>query len=140
MPARLHPLFKDREEEAAGASIGAAVEAALASSEFLIVVCSATSARSKWVNREIAWFKTHRDPAKVLALIVGGEPGDPENECFPRALTHLVYAEGTVTDTPIDTPLAAGSCLSCRTLPTHRPPAAHTPRLDPADGHPGNCV
>jgi hypothetical protein len=28
VPARLQPLFKDREEEAAGASIGAAVEAA----------------------------------------------------------------------------------------------------------------
>lgn len=107
VPARLHPLFKDREEEAAGASIGAAVEAALASSEFLIVVCSATSARSKWVNREIAWFKTHRDPAKVLALIVGGEPGDPDHECFPKALTHLVDADGAVTDTPVDTPLAA---------------------------------
>lgn len=107
VPARLHPLFKDREEEAAGSSIGAAVEAALGASEFLIVICSATSAKSKWVNREIAWFKTHRDPAKVLALIVGGEPGDPENECFPRALTHLVDADGTVTDTPVDTPLAA---------------------------------
>ncbi|MBA4009250.1 MAG: hypothetical protein C0486_10780 [Erythrobacter sp.] len=107
VPARLHPLFKDREEEAAGASIGAAVEAALASSEFLIVVCSATSAKSKWVNREIAWFKTHRDPSKVLALIVGGEPGDPENECFPKALTHLVDADGAVTDIALDTPLAA---------------------------------
>lgn len=107
VPARLHPLFKDREEEAAGASIGAAVEAALASSEFLIVVCSATSAKSRWVNREIAWFKAHRDPAKVLALIVGGEPGDPDNECFPRALTHLVDADGTVTHAPVDTPLAA---------------------------------
>lgn len=107
VPARLHPLFKDREEEAAGASIGAAVEAALGASEFLIVVCSATSAKSKWVNREIAWFKTHRDPAKVLAIIVGGEPGDPANECFPKALTHLVDADGVITDTPVDTPLAA---------------------------------
>lgn len=107
VPARLHPLFKDREEEAAGASIGAAVETALGSSEFLIVVCSATSAKSKWVNREIAWFKTHRDPSKVLALIVGGEPGDPDNECFPKALTHLVDADGVVTDIALDTPLAA---------------------------------
>lgn len=72
VPARLNPLFKDREEEAAGSSIGAAVEAALGSSEFLIVVCSPNSAKSQWVNREIAWFKTHRDPSKVLALIVGG--------------------------------------------------------------------
>ncbi len=107
VPARLHPLFKDREEEAAGASIGAAVEAALSGSEFLIVVCSPNSAKSQWVNREIAWFKTHRDPSKVLALIVGGEPGDPDNECFPRALTHHVDESGAVTDNALDTPLAA---------------------------------
>lgn len=107
VPARLHPLFKDREEEAAGTSIGAAVEAALGASEFLIVACSPSSAKSQWVNREIAWFKTHRDPSKVLALIVGGEPDDPANVCFPKALTHHVDADGAVTDIALDTPLAA---------------------------------
>ncbi|RNJ63284.1 MAG: TIR domain-containing protein [Porphyrobacter sp. IPPAS B-1204] len=105
--ARLHPLFKDREEEAAGSSIGAAVEAALADSAFLIVICSPNSAKSQWVNREVAWFKTHRDPARVLALIVGGEPGDPANECFPRALTHRIADDLTITDIPEDAPLAA---------------------------------
>ena len=108
VPARLHPLFKDREEEAAGASIGAAVEAALAASEFLIVVCSPNSAKSKWVDRELAWFKTHRDPAKVLALIVDGSPGSGgENECFPAALTHHIAPDLTITGDPTDHPLAA---------------------------------
>lgn len=107
VPARLHPLFKDREEEAAGASIGAAVETALAASEFLIVVCSPNSAKSKWVDREVAWFKTHRDPAKVLALIVDGEPGGGERECFPRALTHRVLPDLSITDEAEDAPLAA---------------------------------
>ena len=108
VPARLHPLFKDREEEAAGASIGAAVEAALAASEFLIVVCSPNSAKSKWVDRELAWFKTHRDPAKVLALIVDGSPGSgDESECFPAALTHHIAPDLTITGDPTDHPLAA---------------------------------
>ena len=108
VPARLHPLFKDREEEAAGASIGAAVETALAASEFLIVVCSPNSAKSKWVDRELAWFKTHRDPAKVLALIVDGSPGSgDENECFPLALTHHIAPDLTITGDPTDHPLAA---------------------------------
>jgi MTH538 TIR-like domain (DUF1863) len=105
--ARLIPLFKDREEEAAGASIGKAVEAALATSEFLIVICSPRAAASKWVNHEIAWFKTHRDPDRILALIVDGEPGAGEAECFPRALTHRVEADLTITDEPEDAPLAA---------------------------------
>lgn len=107
VPARLHPIFKDREEEAAGASIGAAVESALASSQFLIVVCSPNSARSPWVEREIAWFKANRNPDRVLALIVDGEPGDEENKCFPRALTHHVSADGVVGEPLADAPLAA---------------------------------
>jgi tetratricopeptide (TPR) repeat protein len=113
VPARLHPLFKDREEEAAGASIGRAVEEALANSEFLVVICSPNSAKSQWVNREIAWFKTHRDPANILALIVGGEPGAAAlpgreaDECFPRALTHVVNAAMEVTPEALDAPLAA---------------------------------
>ena len=105
-------MFKDREEEAAGASIGNAVETALAGSEFLIVICSPRSAQSKWVDREIAWFKTHRDPAKILALIVDGNPGSADAECFPRALTHRVAADRTITDEPVDAPLAADARIS----------------------------
>jgi tetratricopeptide (TPR) repeat protein len=112
VPARLQPLFKDREEEAAGASIGQAIETALAASEFLIVICSPRSAQSKWVDREIAWFKTHRDPTKILALIVDGNPGSADAECFPRALTHRVAADRTVTDEPVDAPLAADARIS----------------------------
>ena len=113
VPARLHPLFKDREEEAAGASIGQAVEHALENSEFLIVICSPRSARSKWVNRELAWFKTHRDPSKILALIVDGTPGTgDEHECFPAALTHRVAPDMRVTDEPVDAPLAADARIS----------------------------
>ena len=112
VPARLHPLFKDREEEAAGASIGAAVETALANSEFLIVICSPRSAQSQWVNREVAWFKTHRDPNNILALIVDGEPGGSELECFPKALTHQVLPDLTVTDVAVDAPLAADARIS----------------------------
>lgn len=112
VPARLQPLFKDREEEAAGASIGAAVDAALAASEFLIVLCSPRSAQSQWVNHEVAWFKTHRNPANILALIVDGEPGAGENDCFPRALTHRVNPDLTVSDEPVDAPLAADARIS----------------------------
>jgi tetratricopeptide (TPR) repeat protein len=83
------------------------VEAALAGSEFLIVVCSPRSAQSQWVNHEVAWFKTHRDPTRILALIVDGEPGGGEEECFPKALTHRVEADLTITDRPEDAPLAA---------------------------------
>ncbi len=113
VPARLHPLFKDREEEAAGHGIGAAIEAAMGASEFLIVICSPRSAKSQWVNREVAWFKKHKSKERILALVVDGEPGvtfsrgKPGEECFPQTLLYKVNDDLTPTDEPEDMPLAA---------------------------------
>jgi tetratricopeptide (TPR) repeat protein len=113
VPARLHPIFKDREEEAAGHGITAAIEAAMASSDFLIVICSPRSARSTWVNREVAWFKKHRDPKRVLAVICDGEPGASlvagreSEECFPKALLFKIGEDLAPTDEAEDYPLAA---------------------------------
>lgn len=114
----LQPIFKDREEEAVGASIGASIEAALGSSEFLIVLCSPRSAASKWVNREIAWFKTHRDPKKVLCVIVDGEPmasltpGCEALECFPKTLIYEIDQDLQPTQISGDVPLAADARAS----------------------------
>jgi tetratricopeptide (TPR) repeat protein len=106
-PARLLPLFKDREEQAAGADIAAALDTALGESEFLIVICSPHSARSQWVSHEIAWFKIHRDPSHILALIVEGEPGSANEECFSPALTRKVMPDLVITDQTENVPLAA---------------------------------
>jgi tetratricopeptide (TPR) repeat protein len=113
VPARLTPIFKDREEEAAGAGITASIEAAMTASDFMIVICSPTSARSKWVNHEVAWFKTHRDKRRILALVVDGEPGASfmpgreAEECFPRTLLYEVGADLQPTEEREDVPLAA---------------------------------
>lgn len=107
VPSGLHPIFKDREEEAAGHGVGAAIEAALAASDFLIVICSPRSAKSQWVNREVAWFKTHKEKSRILALIVDGEPGHETENCFPRALTHKIGPDLQPTEESEDPPLAA---------------------------------
>ncbi|NKI35606.1 toll/interleukin-1 receptor domain-containing protein [Wenzhouxiangella sp. XN79A] len=117
VPARLHPIFKDREEEAAGHAIRASIEAAMADAEFLVVVCSPRSVRSTWVNQEIAWFKTHRSKSRILALVVDGEPGisltegvlpqDSTRECFPPALLYQVDDRLRPTSMAEDLPLAA---------------------------------
>jgi tetratricopeptide (TPR) repeat protein len=113
VPARLAPIFKDREEEAAGAGITASIEAAMAHSDFMIVICSPHSARSKWVGHEVAWFKMRRDPSRVLALVVDGEPGASfipgreAEECFPKALLYKIGPDLQPTDEKEDVPLAA---------------------------------
>jgi len=83
VPSRLTPIFRDREELPAGNDLSARVRSALTASESLIVVCSAASATSFWVRREIAAFRElHRDRL-IYAAIVGGDPPS----CFPDGLT-----------------------------------------------------
>lgn len=113
VPRRLHPIFKDREDEAAGSGITASIEQGLDESEFLIVICSPRSAQSKWVNHEVAYFKRYHDPTRILALIIDGEPGASfmpgreAEECFPKSLLFKVDKNLEVTDETEDMPLAA---------------------------------
>lgn len=111
VPAKLAPVFRDREELSAAGSLAADLQAALKDSLVLLVLCSPNAAKSHWVNEEIKLFKRLHGAERVLALIVDGEPGAaakgrPEAECFPEALRFQVDAEGAVTTTPAE-PIAA---------------------------------
>jgi tetratricopeptide (TPR) repeat protein len=107
LPERLAPVFRDREELGSAHALGPQIEAALADSEALIVLCSPAAAQSRWVGQEIVAFKRTRPGAHVLALIVAGEPhaGDAR-ECFPDALRFELEADGSLSSRPAE-PLAA---------------------------------
>jgi len=107
LPANLSPVFRDREELASANALGPQIEQALADSEALIVICSPAAAQSRWVGQEILAFKRSRPGARVLALIVDGEPhaGDAR-ECFPDALRFELGADGVLTSQAAE-PLAA---------------------------------
>jgi tetratricopeptide (TPR) repeat protein len=82
VPARLSPIFRDREELPAAGDLSEKVRAALAASDHLIVICSPDSAASPWVGKEIALFREIHPGRPILAAIVAGEPG----QCFPAGL------------------------------------------------------
>ncbi|HEX8668769.1 MAG TPA: toll/interleukin-1 receptor domain-containing protein [Allosphingosinicella sp.] len=82
VPARLTPIFRDREELPAARDLSERVRTALAASDNLIVVCSPNSAASPWVAKEIAAFRELHPGRSVLAAIVDGEPA----QCFPANL------------------------------------------------------
>lgn len=112
IPRRLKPIFRDREELSASNNLGEKIEAALASSKNLIIICSPAAAQSKWVNQEILTFKQNNRDAQLFSVIVEGEPyastmpGREDEECFPPALRFEVNSDGTLSDTPAE-PLAA---------------------------------
>ncbi|HEX8622030.1 MAG TPA: toll/interleukin-1 receptor domain-containing protein [Allosphingosinicella sp.] len=82
VPARLIPIFRDREELPAAGDLGERVRAALAVSRNLIVICSPHSAASPWVAKEIATFREFHPDRPIFAAIVEGEP----DQSFPPLL------------------------------------------------------
>ncbi|MFZ4604577.1 MAG: toll/interleukin-1 receptor domain-containing protein, partial [Caulobacterales bacterium] len=88
VPAKLHPIFRDRTDLESGGHVDAALQQALEESETLIVLCTPTSAKSHWVNHEIETFLKLGREAAIFPVIAAGVPdsGDPDTECFPPAL------------------------------------------------------
>lgn len=110
VPARLAPIFRDRDELPASGDLGDELTSALARAMFLIVVCSPSAAASRWVNEEILAFKRLHGEGRVLALVVAGEPNPPptraESNCFPAAMLHRLAPDGTMSEEAAE-PIAA---------------------------------
>ena len=106
LPERLTPIFRDREDLASAGELGPRIEEALADSEALIVICSPDAARSSWANDEVLAFKRLGRTDRIYSLIVNGEPGDAQAECFPHALRFDLDDNGDIGIHPAE-PLAA---------------------------------
>ena len=98
VPKALRPIFRDREDFSAGHSLTEQTRSALETSQFLVVICSPNAARSPYVNEEIRRYKALGRGDRVIPIIVDGEPGDPERDCFPPALRFKVGPDGALTD------------------------------------------
>jgi len=112
VPRRLTPIFRDQHDLSAGDDLAVEIEAALAASQFLIVLCSPKAAKSRWMNLEIESFKRTRPEGCVLAAVAAGEPfasdvpGREEKESFPPALRYKYDRRGHRTAKRAE-PLAA---------------------------------
>jgi tetratricopeptide (TPR) repeat protein len=112
VPRRLTPIFRDQHDLSAGDDLALEIEAALAASQFLVVLCSPKAAKSRWMNLEIESFKRTRPEGCVLAAVAAGEPfasdmpGREEEESFPVALRYKYDRRGHRTTKRAE-PLAA---------------------------------
>ncbi|MCB1085758.1 MAG: TIR domain-containing protein [Verrucomicrobiae bacterium] len=118
MPDRFFPTFRDEAELPTSHDLGGQIRDALAHSRFLIVIASPRSARSRYVNEEVRYFRELGRGDRILVLIVDGEPNvrlhpragwAPEDDCFCPALVHPLRADGTVDDSQLlrEEPIAA---------------------------------
>ena len=112
LPKRLTPLFRDRSDADAGVSLAATLRAALEQSAALVVLCSPAAARSRWVNEEIRTFKALGRDARIVPVLVNGEPRrydavQAPQGAFPPALFQRVDAAGAVVGEDGPEPLAS---------------------------------
>lgn len=80
-------VFRDQEELPIGSSLSDNIEAALAESEFLVVICTPQTKESAWVMKEINTFIAMHGRQNVLAVLAEGEPAD----AFPPQLLYDDY-------------------------------------------------
>ena len=118
MPERFFPTFRDEAELPTNHNLGGQIRDALERSRFLIVIASPRSARSRYVNEEVRYFREIGRGDRIFVLIVDGEPNvrlhpklgwSPEDDCFCPALVHPLNPEGNVdvTRLPPEEPIAA---------------------------------
>jgi len=108
LPPRLRKVFRDEDEVPASADLNDQIREALIASRFLIVICSAFTPRSKWVEREIQIFNELGRSDQVLALLTEGEPGDSFPDAMLVRYREIIEPNGTKRTVKEDKePLAA---------------------------------
>jgi len=112
VPGRLTPIFRDRDELTGAADLSSTVTAALEASRHLIVICSPSAARSRWVDEEVRVFKRMGRSNRILTLVVDGEPnastrpGEESQECFAPSLRFELDPDGDLSTRAVE-PIAA---------------------------------
>lgn len=96
LPTEFRPVFRDYDELKAG-NLPKQIYEALASSTYLVVICSLHSAQSEWVNKEITDFiaigegKGIDNSQNIFPFIVEGKPHAEKRseECYPPSLLDI---------------------------------------------------
>lgn len=65
-------VFRDNTSLSAEPGLWTAIEEALASSEWLVLLASPVAAGSTWVDREVAWWLANRSPERLLIVVTDG--------------------------------------------------------------------
>ena len=97
-------VFRDQTSLAADPSLWNAIQRALESSEYLLLMASTHAARSAWVNREVEWWLSNRSADKLLVLLTEGDlVWDPQTRDWDWQRTTALPPAlgGRVADEPL---------------------------------------
>ena len=100
VPARIKPVFRDRDELSSASNLGETVKQALSDSENMIVVCSPSGAASIWVREEIREFIRLGRRDRIFCVIVDGDADSSGSiaAVFPDAIAEAGMEEPLAAD------------------------------------------
>ena len=90
-------VFRDEEELDLAVDLSDRIEEALASSEWLIVICTPAFLQSKWCMKEIDYFIEHGRRDHILCVLADGTP----ETSFPPQLTTMDTPDGPRSIEPL---------------------------------------
>ncbi len=100
VPARIRPVFRDRDDLTSSSDLSSNIKQALTESENLIVICSPDAVASRWVNEEIRQFARLGRADRIFCIIVGDNSADDGSvsDSFPAALAEIGIEEPLAAD------------------------------------------
>ena len=117
-------VFRDVTELSTNANLSVKIKEALASSEYLIVVCSESLKESRWCLEEITHFKELHNGSteKIIPFVVSGDP----DKVFPEAIltTAVINPETGETEQKLVEPLAANIAAATPAEAIFKPPVS----------------
>ena len=98
IPARMFPIFRDREELPVSANLSDNIRLALEQSQYLLVICTKNSAASRWVGEEVRTFKALGRADRIFCLTVDPEAShaDGYREFYPPMLNAGINEDGSL--------------------------------------------
>src|SRR5690348_2328075 len=66
-------IFRDQTNLGMSESLWGSIETALRNSKTFVLIASRTAARSPWVDREVRFWRNHRERANFYILLTDGE-------------------------------------------------------------------
>ena len=90
LPKKLSPIFRDESDLVGRGTLRETLQENLDRSNYLILICSPSSAKSEYVNDEVRHFIEIGRGNHIIPLIVEGVPhSGGDTECFPPAILAL---------------------------------------------------
>src|SRR5438045_3567716 len=86
-------VFRDETGLSANPGLWTSITAALDESDYFVLLASPEAADSAWVNREIEYWRAHKDPSHILPVVTDGEwTWDQKATAFAVASTAVPVA------------------------------------------------